>query len=333
MPDVVCLGELLIDFMPQPNGSAGEVGLPLIDTETFRKAPGGAPANVAVGLVRLEVSAGFIGKVGDDAFGRFLAQVLEENGVDTSHLYFSSEARTALAFVSLLPDGDRDFMFYRHPSADMLLKAEEVDEDYIASGTIFHFGSITLISEPSRSATLRALELAQRHGLLISYDPNLRLSLWPDETSACEGMRTGLPYADVLKVSEEEASFLTGTEHLDDALSQLRQEYDIALAVATLGRRGCVYQAPGGSGSPDGFEVATIDSTGAGDGFVAGLLSELLRTAPAVNGIKKLQASDLERVFTVANAVGALSTVQQGAIPSLPTRQQTIEFLAETASG
>ncbi len=332
MPDVVCLGELLIDFMPQPNGSRGEVGLPLIDTNTFRKAPGGAPANVAVGLVRLGVSAGFLGKVGEDAFGEFLARVLQESGVDTSHLHFSTEARTALAFVSLLPDGDRDFTFYRHPSADMLLRPEEIDEDYIASAKVFHFGSITLISEPSRSATLRAVELARQHGLLISYDPNLRLSLWPDEATAREGMKTGLPYTDVLKVSAEEACFLTGKADLDDALNQLRREYDIALAVATLGRQGCVYQAAGGSGSLDGFEVDTIDSTGAGDGFTAGLLSEILRAAPTVEEIKRLPASDLARFFTFANAVGALTTLRQGAIPSLPTRKEVSKFLAKRAT-
>ncbi len=326
MPDVVCLGELLIDFMPQ------EVGLPLIDTNTFRKAPGGAPANGAVGLVRRGGSAGFVGKVGNDPFGQFLARGRQESGVDTSHLHFSPEARTALAFVSLLADGDRDFTFYRHPSADMLLRPEEIDEDYIASAKVFHFGSITLISEPSRTATLRAVELARRHRLLISYDPNLRLSLWPDEATAREGMKTGLPYTDVLKVSAEEACFLTGKADLDDALDQLRREYDIALAAATLGRQGCVYQAAGGSGSLDGFEVETIDSTGAGDGFVAGLLSELLRAAPTVEEIKRLPASDLARFFTFANAVGALTTLRQGAIPSLPTREEVTEFLAKRAT-
>jgi len=321
--EVVCLGELLIDFMPQ------EAGLPLIDTYTFIKAPGGAPANVAVGLARLGVSAGFIGKVGEDTFGRFLARVLEENGVDASRLRFSSEARTALAFVSLLADGERDFTFYRHPSADMLLRPEEIEEDYIASARVFHFGSITLISEPSRAATLRAARLARKHGLLISYDPNLRLSLWPDEATAREGMKTGLPYADVLKVSEEEAAFLTGLEDLDDALSQLRREYDIALAVATLGRKGCVYSAPGGVGALAGFQVETVDSTGAGDGFVAGLLAELLRLAPTSAEIQELRPDDLEKIHTFANAVGALTTVRKGAIPSLPTREAALGLLGK----
>jgi fructokinase len=323
VPEVVCLGELLIDFMPR------EVGRPLIDTFTFRKAPGGAPANVAVGLARLGTSAGFVGKVGDDAFGRYLAQVLADNGVDCSHLRFSAEARTALAFVSLLPDGERDFMFYRHPSADMLLRPEEIDEACIARARAFHFGSITLISEPSRSATLRAVELARKHGLLVSYDPNLRLSLWPDEASARSGMEMGLPFADVLKVSEEEASFLTGKGAPEAALSELRRRYDITLAVATLGREGCVYEGPTGSGAFKGFAVKTVDTTGAGDGFVAGMLAELLRLAPAAANIGKLKPEALNRVFTFANAVGALTTTRKGAIPSLPTRSKLLRFLKQ----
>ena len=327
MPEAVCLGELLIDFMPQ------EVGLPLIDTYTFRKAPGGAPANVAVGLARLGVEAGFIGKVGEDAFGRFLARVLQENGVDASQLRLCGEARTALAFVSLLTDGEHDFMFYRHPSADMLLRPQEIEEDYIAGARVFHFGSITLISEPSRSATLRAAEVARRHGLLVSYDPNLRLSLWPGESAAREGMKTGLPYADLLKVSREEASFLTGQEDLKEALGRLRSDYGTALAVATLGPGGCFYSAAAGSGRVPGFEVDAVDTTGAGDGFTAGLLAQLLRLAPTREGIEKLQTSDLEKICTFANAVGALTTIKKGAIPSLPTRQQTTTFLAERAPG
>ncbi len=162
MPEVVALGELLIDFVPTVSG------VTLIEAPAFKKAPGGAPANVVAALARLGVSAGFIGKVGDDAFGRFLAQTLRDVGVETSALRFSSEARTALAFVSLRADGEREFMFYRHPSADMLLRPDAVDDDTIRTARVFHFGSISLIGEPSRSATLRAAAVARAAGLLIS---------------------------------------------------------------------------------------------------------------------------------------------------------------------
>ena len=209
MVDVVTFGELLIDFVSTVSGVS------LIEAPGFKKAAGGAPANVAVGLARLGVSSGFMGKVGDDDFGHFLAQTLAENGVDVSALLFSDEARTALAFVSVKEDGERDFMFYRHPSADMLMRREEIDHHYIGSAKVFHYGSISLISEPSRSATLAAVEGAREHGLLISYDPNLRLSLWPSPVEARRGIELGWDFADVIKISEEELDFLAGTQDLE----------------------------------------------------------------------------------------------------------------------
>jgi len=182
MIDVVTLGELLIDFVPTQSGVS------LIDAPSFKKAPGGAPANVAAGLAKLGVSTAFLGKVGDDAFGQFLKTTLEKVGVDTRGVVFSQDARTALAFVSLRSDGEREFMFYRHPSADMLYTPEEVNGSLIENAKILHVGSISLISEPSRSATLSALEIARENHVLISYDPNLRLALWSDSTAAKTGM-------------------------------------------------------------------------------------------------------------------------------------------------
>jgi len=178
MPAVISHGEMLIDFVSTVNGVS------LIEAPSFLKAPGGAPANVAVGLARLGVSAGFLGQVGDDAFGHFLAQTLRENNVDVSALRFSREARTMLAFVSLRVDGERDFMFYRQPSADVLYRPEDVDETYVRSAKVFHFGTISLILEPARSATLHAVKIAREAGLTISFDPNLRLNLWPDAKAA-----------------------------------------------------------------------------------------------------------------------------------------------------
>src|SRR5688572_3112966 len=170
---VVCLGELLIDFV------ATESGVTVGEASGFLKKPGGAPANVAVAVKRLGNPSAFLTQVGDDPFGHYLAGVLDAEGVDTRGVRFSSAARTALAFVSLASDGDRSFMFYRHPSADMLMQPQDINLDVIDAGSIFHFGSITLISEPSRSATIYAVEYARSRGKLISYDPNLRLALWP----------------------------------------------------------------------------------------------------------------------------------------------------------
>lgn len=316
MVDVIALGELLIDFV------STESGVSLIEAPAFQKAPGGAPANVAVGLARLGVRSGFIGKVGEDDFGHFLAQTLQKNGVDTSALRFSDQARTMLAFVSLRADGERDFMFYRHPSADMLLSPEELDHDYIGAAKALHYGSISLIGEPSRGATLAAIESAVECGLLISYDPNLRLNLWPSAETARVGMLTGWQFAQVAKVSREELTFLSGESELEAAVKALWHER-LRLLVITEGRDGCRYFTPDARGHVPGFDVPTIDTTGAGDGFVAGLLVGLLE---GLDGLVE-SVSELERVLRFANAVGALTTTKRGAIPALPTREQVLELL------
>lgn len=315
MPDIVTLGELLIDFVPTVSGVS------LIEAPAFKKAPGGAPANVAAGLSKLGVSCAFLGKVGEDAFGLFLKETLDEVGVDTSGLVFSKEARTALAFVSLRANGEREFMFYRHPSADMLYRPDEVAVELIRSAKIFHLGSISLISEPSRSATLAALEVAHEAGLLISYDPNLRLALWPDTTAAKTGMLSIWKKTSLIKVSEEELTFLTGENDTTKAVESLWHK-DLRLLVVTQGKDGCLYFTPDFRGNLPGFQVRVVDTTGAGDGFVAGLLRGLLKNPSALQS-----ESELRSVCRFANAVGALTTTQRGAIPALPTLVEVESFI------
>jgi fructokinase len=323
MPAIIALGELLIDFVPTVSG------VTLIEAPAFKKAPGGAPANVAVGLAKLGVPAGFMGKVGDDAFGHFLAQTLRQAGVDILALRFSAEARTALAFVSLRADGEREFMFYRHPSADMLYTPDEVDRDYIRSAQILHYGSISLIGEPSRSATLLALETAKVAGLRISYDPNLRLNLWPNAEAAKQGILLGWPLAQVIKVSEEELAFLTGRDleglpnlrGLEAAARKLWHP-DLRLLVVTSGKAGCKYITPNFCGEVPSFAVQAVDTTGAGDGFVAGLLKGL-HEHPQADQDEGL----LRETCRYANAVGAITTTERGAIPALPTAEQVDRFL------
>jgi fructokinase len=317
MADAICLGEVLIDFVPTVTGTD------LLEAPAFKKAPGGAPGNVAVGLARLGVKSAFMGKVGDDAFGRFLAKTLCEAGVDVSPLRFSSEARTALAFVSLRADGEREFMFYRHPSADMLFTPEEVDVDAIGKAKLLHFGSISLIGEPSRSATLHAVEIAQGLGCLISYDPNLRLPLWPDGDSAREGMSLGLGKAQIVKLSEDEVTFLTGMDNLEGARQALWHD-NLKLLVVTRGRQGCVYFTEDFTGEVGSFTVKAVDATGAGDGFVAGLLQGLLADPTLLQNETRLR-----ELCRFANAVGALATLERGAIPALPEREQVVRFLKQ----
>ena len=317
MPAVISHGEMLIDFVSTVSGVS------LLEAPSFLKAPGGAPANVAVGLARLGVSAGFMGQVGDDAFGHFLAQTLRENNVDAAALRFSREARTMLAFVSLRVDGERDFMFYRHPSADMLYSAADVDADYIRSARAFHFGTISLISEPARSATLQAVKIAREAGLLISFDPNLRLNLWPDVEAARAAMRSGWSLAHVIKVNEEELEFLGQTADLTEAARQLWHD-DLRVLIITQGKAGCRYVTAAFNGEVTGFDVAVTDTTGAGDGFVAGLLKRLLAQPDA-----HLDENRLRIICRYANAVGALTTTRRGAIPALPTAEQVEAFLSQ----
>ncbi len=311
MPDVITLGEALIDFVPTTNGVS------LLEAPLFIKAAGGAPANVAVGLARLGVSSGFMGQVGDDAFGHFLAQTLRANHVDTSAMRFSQEARTALAFVSLKSDGERDFIFYRQPSADMLYAPDQVNVEYVHRARLFHFGSISLIENPIRRATLFALEIARKAGAVISYDPNLRLNLWREAESARRGMLLGWKHAHVIKVSEEEFQFLGGIANKKLWHSHLK------LLVVTRGKEGCTYYTRQFNGEVEGFKVETVDATGAGDGFVAGLLCGLLAHPQAVDEEEVLRA-----ICRHANAVGALTTTKRGAIPALPTAQEVDQFLS-----
>ena len=315
MVQAICLGELLIDFVPTVTGTG------LTDAPAFIKAPGGAPGNVAVGLARLGVKSAFMGKVGDDAFGHFLADTLAQAGVEVGPLCFSTEARTALAFVSLRADGEREFMFYRHPSADMLFTPREVDMDVIGQAKLLHFGSISLISEPSRSATLYAVDAARAVGGLVSYDPNLRLPLWPDAEAARQGMLLGLQKAHIVKLSDDESEFLTGLSDLKKACQALWHD-DLKLMVVTRGRAGCTYFTPGFSGDVASFTVEAVDATGAGDGFVAGLLQGVLADPTIVRDEARLR-----ELCRFANAVGALATTQRGAIPALPNREQVQEFL------
>jgi len=315
MANAICLGELLIDFVPTVTGTG------LTDAPAFIKAPGGAPGNVAVGLARLGVKSAFMGKVGDDAFGHFLADTLAEAGVDVGPLRFSTEARTALAFVSLRADGEREFMFYRHPSADMLFTPREVDMDAISRAKLLHFGSISLIGEPSRSATLYAVDAARAAGGLVSYDPNLRLPLWPDADAARKGLLLGLSKAHIVKLSDDESEFLTGLSDLKAACQALWHE-DLKLMVVTRGRAGCVYFTPSFTGMVESFTVEAVDATGAGDGFVAGLLQGLLADPSTFQDETRLR-----ELCRFANAVGALATTKRGAIPALPNRERVREFL------
>jgi len=319
-PRVVCLGEVLTDFV------ALDEALPLRQATRFQRAPGGAPANVAVALARLGTWVAFVGKVGGDAFGQSLRATLATEGVDVRALVEAPAARTALAFVGSDGHGGREFVFYHQGMADTLLRPEEVDRALIANASIFHFGSVTLAAEPSRTATAAAAGWAREHGCLVSFDPNVRLEVWDAPGHARDLMLEMLRVVDVVKVSSDELVFLTGTSDPAAACRTLR-DHGPSLAIVTLGGGGCYYQTLSSSGHVPGIPVASVDSLGAGDAFVAGLLA-CLAEHPHATVLD--DATLLPPALHFANAVGAITTTRYGAIPALPTRAQ-VETLLQDA--
>lgn len=310
MYDVVALGELLIDFTPAGLSKAGN---PL-----FERNPGGAPANVLSAVSKLGGKGAFIGKVGDDQFGRFLKSTLNEHGIETKGLKFSETVNTTLAFVHLDAHGDRSFSFYRNPGADMTLSPEDLDLNLIDEAKIFHFGSLSMTDEPSRSATEAALEHAKKSGKIITYDPNWRPALWRNDQAAKEGMLFGLQYADVLKVSEEELVFLTGTKDLTEGSKQFADK-GIKLIVVTLGPKGCFYYSKAGSGYLNTYNTKVVDTTGAGDSFFGALIYQISQYEGKIEEISK---EEIEAMIDFSNAAGALCASQKGAINVMPSLEE-----------
>ncbi|GAY65623.1 hypothetical protein CUMW_242580 [Citrus unshiu] len=307
---------MLIDFVPTVSGVS------LAEAPGFLKAPGGAPANVAIAVARLGGKAAFVGKLGDDEFGHMLAGILKENGVSADGINFDQGARTALAFVTLRADGEREFMFYRNPSADMLLRPDELNLELIRSAKVFHYGSISLIVEPCRSAHLEAMKAAKEAGALLSYDPNLRLPLWPSPEEAREQIMSIWDKAEVIKVSDVELEFLTGSDKIDDESALSLWHPNLKLLLVTLGEHGCRYYTKSFKGAVDAFHVNTVDTTGAGDAFVGALLGKLVDDQSVLEDETRLR-----EILKFANACGAITTTKKGAIPALPTESEALNLL------
>ncbi|KAI4351833.1 hypothetical protein L6164_006143 [Bauhinia variegata] len=320
---IVCFGEMLIDFVPTVGGVS------LAEAPAFKKAPGGAPANVAVGISRLGGSSAFMGKVGEDEFGYMLADILKQNNVDVSGVRFDSSARTALAFVTLRADGEREFLFFRNPSADMLLRESELDKNIIKQARIFHYGSISLIDEPCKSAHLAALNIATNSGCLLSYDPNLRLPLWPSAEAARAGIMSIWDQADIIKISEDEITFLTGGDDPFDDNVVLTKLFhpNLKLLVVTEGSAGCRYYTKEFRGRVTGVKVKPVDTTGAGDAFVSGMLYSIASDSTIFQDEKRLR-----KALYFANVCGAITVTERGAIPALPTKEAVLQFLLEEAT-
>ncbi|MCS6940339.1 MAG: carbohydrate kinase [Roseiflexaceae bacterium] len=320
MADVVSMGELLVEFVAtQPN-------TPLSHVPGFIKAPGGAPANVAVGLQRLGVSARFVGKVGDDPFGIYLRDSLAQEGVDTRFLLVDRTARTTAVFVAVWDDGRKDLCFYRNPGADMRLAPEEIDEQIFEGARCFHFGSIGFIDEPCASAQRRALAIARARGLMITYDPNYRPTLWRNAETARTVIQDSFRFCHLAKISEEEWETATGERDLDAGITAVLAK-GVELLVISRGSRGAIATNGEYRIELPAPSVPVVETTGAGDGFMAAMIARLLPERERVGSLARVDQETVREALIFANAVGALTCTRAGAIPALPTRAEVERFL------
>lgn len=312
MYDVVALGELLIDFAQL---SVDGDGYP-----TMAAHAGGAPGNFLAALNQYGASTAFLGKVGDDTFGRLLLGTLKQAGIETRGIVVDPAVFTTLAFVTF-KDGDRSFSFARKPGADTMLRFDEVDLSLIDQARVFHFGSLSLTGEPVRTATRQAIAYAKEQGKLITYDPNLRLPLWDSPERAREEILWGLSQADVVKISDEEVSFLWDCEPREGA-RKLLEEHGVKLAMVTLGPKGCMLSNQRGSVTIPSPKVKPIDTTGAGDIFGGSAVSRLLKLDKAP---EDLDQAELEGIARFASTAASLSTEHPGGIPSIPEEAVVLE--------
>lgn len=319
--DVTALGELLIDFTDNGVSAQGNT--------LFEANPGGAPCNVLAMLQKFGHSTAFIGKVGNDIFGNTLKATLEEVGINTKNLILDQDIRTTLAFVKTFEDGDRDFSFYRNPGADMMLTEDEVDEELIKESKIFHFGTLSMTHEGVRAATKKALKIAKEAGCIISFDPNLREPLWKSLDEAKEQVRYGLGFCDVLKISDNEITWLTGEEDFTEGVKKIREEFNIPLIMVSMGRDGsrAYYKKPGSEGDGIMIEQApflqenTIETTGAGDTFGACVLHFVLKY-----GLLELTNDQIKNMLTFANGAASIITTRKGALRVMPEVKEVEEF-------
>lgn len=314
--DVTALGELLIDFTQNGKSDQGNA--------LFEANPGGAPCNVLAMLNNLGKQTAFIGKVGNDQFGHILSDSLKEVGIDTTNLLFDQEVHTTLAFVHTFEDGDRDFSFYRQPGADMMLRSDEIREDIIANSRCFHYGTLSMTHDTIREATKTAIEIAKKHGLLLTFDPNLRPPLWDSLDLAKEQIGYGLSKCDMVKISEEELEFMTGEKDIDLGVQILKETYDIPLILVTMGKLGSkAFYKDMKVQKPSFLQENTIETTGAGDTFCASAIHFLLD-----HNIDSLTEDILGQLLTFANAAASLITTKKGALRVMPTKQEVLDFIS-----
>lgn len=320
MKKIYSIGEALIDFIPS------EKGCPLKDVVSFERVAGGAPANVSAAIAKLGGNAGFISQLGKDAFGDYIIEVLNGAGVNTEHILQTDKAGTGLAFVSLKEDGNRDFSFYRNPSADLLLEESQLEESWFKDCYGLHFCSVDLVESPMKYTHKKAIEYTLTQGGVISFDPNVRLPLWSSEEACKEAILQFLPYAHVIKISDEELEFITGYQTIEEAKALLFKG-NAQIIIYTKGGDGAEIYTRTGMTSVEGNKVEVIDTTGAGDSFIGAFLYKLLESDVNAETLGQLSEETLKTYLSFANDYAAYSTLGKGAIGSYATLEEIEDYI------
>ena len=322
MKKVIAIGEALIDFIPHEKGRA------LNDVENFLRVPGGAPLNVAAAVAKLGGKSQMLTKLGQDGFGDAILNEVKPLGVDVSRISRTKEANTALAFVSLREDGERDFSFYRNPSADMLLSAEEICSEDFNERDILHFCSVSLIDAPIKEAHRRAIEIAKEKGCLISFDPNVRLPLWKQPEDCRKAILEFLPLSNIVKISDEELEFITGIKDEKEALDSLLTG-DVKVIIYTKGTNGAEFITKEIVIFSPSFKVSAQDTTGAGDSFIGSLLYQVAEGEYSLEELVTLSEEKVQEILTFSNATAALTVCKKGAIGALPLKEEVLAKISE----
>lgn len=322
MKKVIAIGEALIDFIPHEKGRA------LNDVENFLRVPGGAPLNVAAAVAKLGGKSQMLTKLGQDGFGDAILNEVKPLGVDVSRISRTNEANTALAFVSLREDGERDFSFYRNPSADMLLSAEEICVEDFNEKDILHFCSVSLIDAPIKEAHRRAIEIAKEKGCLISFDPNVRLPLWKNPEDCRKAILEFLPLSNIVKISDEELEFITGIKDEKEALDFLLTG-DVKVIIYTKGTNGAEFITKERVIFSPSFKVSAQDTTGAGDSFIGSLLYQVTEGEYSLEQLVDLSEEKVQEILTFSNATAALTVCKKGAIGALPLKEEVLAKISE----
>ncbi len=312
-PDVICVGEALVDFLPL------QTGRPVREVATWERHVGGSLANVAIGIARLGGASALLGVVGDDELGHFLKDSIAAEGVDSSRMRQTNEGKTALAFVSLAADGERTFDFYFTRAAEYFLDERDRDDAFLAAARAIHLGSNSLCFERAQATAVRIADAGRANGQIVSCDPNLRLALWPDPSVLRALLRRLLPGSALVKLARDEIEFVTGATNTSAALETLAG-WGILLPIVTAGRAGATFRWQGQEEQVASPSVSVVDTTGAGDAFEAALLFCLTRAFANQAALERARLDALREMVVFACQVAALCVTRRGAVTGLPRR-------------